>query len=84
MSKNSTDSLISQPGVIFESGDGGTTVYARIPGSPERRVVYQRPTEPYYISGLELMEIIRMAKNNIALRDLLEKLKVIYDLSKEK
>ena len=72
---------------IYESPDGGDTVYARESGSTERTMIGQN------IRAKRLMEevrenqlwgeIRRMAETNPTLQDALERAKIIYHLSKE-
>jgi len=72
---------------IYESPDGGDTVYARESGSTERTMIGQN------IRAKRLMEevrenqlwgeIRRMAETNPTLQDALDRAKIIYHLSKE-
>jgi len=72
---------------IYESPDGGETVYAREQGKTERTLVSESPT----IKSLhELLmesklwgEIHRAAATNPSLHHALERVKIIYYLSKE-
>ena len=69
---------------IFESPDGGKTVYARESGSTTRRKVrgdndlHKRMMEDQLWGNIR-----RAAKDNPALQESLERVKVIYYLSNE-
>jgi hypothetical protein len=72
--------------VIYESPDGGETVYLRESGSPHRELHSESPKA---ISVREQLkedqlwgQIRRAAKTNIALYDILEQAKLVYQLSK--
>jgi hypothetical protein len=70
---------------IFESPDGGETVYVRDPDSTQRRLHSESPRA--IDLRTQLMEdklwgnIRRAAKTNPGLNDLLEQAKVLYHLS---
>jgi hypothetical protein len=73
---------------IFESPDGGETVYARIPGSNERVKI----SESNHVRDLKQdmtdtqlwHEIRNTAKTNAALREAMDRVIVLYHLSKDK
>ena len=70
---------------IFESPDGGETVYVRKPGGAQRQLHSQSPRA--YDLHERMMEdklwgdIRRAAATNVGLQDLLEQAKVLYRLS---
>jgi hypothetical protein len=72
--------------VIYESPDGGETIYVREPGSTQRQL--HRKSLQAHALHEQLMEqklwgqIHRAAKTNPAIQDALEQVKVIYYLSK--
>ena len=72
--------------VIYESPDGGETVYVREHGSTQRQLYSQSPRARGLVEQLEedklWGEIRRAAKTNPAIQDALEQVKVIYHLSK--
>lgn len=70
--------------LIYESPDGGKTVYGRMAGTEERTLVRQ---DPELKSTLESIredklwgEIRRKAKTNPQLNEMLEEIKVYYNL----
>jgi len=72
--------------VIYESPDGGETIYVREPGSSQRQLHSQSPRA---ISLQEQLaedklwgEIRRAAKTNPALKHALDEVVLIYTLSK--
>lgn len=72
--------------MIYESPDGGKTVYGRMPGEKERTLIRQ---DPELISTLDSIredkiwgEIRRTAKRNAQLNEMLEAVKVYYNLIK--
>jgi hypothetical protein len=72
--------------VIYESPDGGETIYVREPGSTQRQLHIQSPRA---ISLKEQLaedklwgEIRRAAKTNTALKHALDEAVLIYTLSK--
>lgn len=73
--------------IIYESPDGGGTVYGRYAGTNERWIVgYSRDTQDLLESIKEDKlwgEIRRTAKSNQVLQDALDRVKIIYELSKD-
>jgi hypothetical protein len=73
--------------IIYESPDGGETVYARYSGEAERWMVGQSANAKSRIDGLRedklWGEIRRAAKTNPALQETLERAIIIYELSKK-
>jgi hypothetical protein len=72
---------------IFESPDGGRTVYARQPGDKSRSLHYQDPKLQQELEELERKrkwaEIFESRHGNTALEDLCNKIEVLYELSKK-
>lgn len=72
--------------MIYESPDGGKTVYGRMVGDAERTLIRQ---DPELVATLDSIredklwgEIRRTAKRNAQLNDMLEAVKVYYNLIK--
>lgn len=72
--------------MIYESPDGGKTVYGRYPGETERKLVNR---DPELVSTLDSIredkiwgEIRRKAKHNAELQQMLDAVKVYYNLIK--
>lgn len=69
---------------IYESPDGGLTVYERDTKTGKRKCIEKPKYPDYYILDHEWYEITEMAENgNKALQKLLKEVKIIYALSKE-
>ena len=79
--------------IIYESPDGGDTVYARefdplVPGNTaERRLIFESQANLDLHDQLKedqlWGEIRRAAKTNTAIADILEQAKLLYHLSKQ-
>jgi hypothetical protein len=73
----------SNQSVIYESPDGGKTVYARTFGSTDRQ-----PINPPYYSRTDrrlknVAAIIMMAEYDSELNELFEKLEIVYELKRK-
>ena len=75
--------------MIYESPDGGETVYERESGSSERKLIRDnrtidgRPLHEHIMENKLWGEIHRAAKTNVALADILEQAKMVYALIKK-
>ena len=71
---------------IFESPDGGRTVYARKPGTIERKLYSQDPTLQQELKDLEnskrWVEILQARKDDPELDHLCEQVEILYELSR--
>ena len=71
---------------IFESPDGGRTVYARRPGSQHRELYSQDPELQRELAELEQqkrwIDIFQARENNIELNRLCEQVEILYELQK--
>ena len=72
---------------IFESPDGGRTVYARKPGTIERKLYSQDPALQQELKDLEnskrWVEILQARKDNPELDHLCEQVEILYELSRK-
>jgi hypothetical protein len=72
---------------IFESPDGGRTVYARRPGSNHRELYTRDPELDKELAELKNQErwqqILAARTDNPELNDLLEKAEILYELSRK-
>ena len=72
---------------VFESPDGGRTVYARRPGSTVRQLHYQDPKLIKELAELEQQkrwqEIFSARETNTELDHLCEQVEILYELSKK-
>lgn len=69
---------------IFESPDGGRTVYARTPGSKERTLHSQDPKLQLELKELEQqkrwVDIFQARRDNSELDHLCEQVEILYEL----
>jgi predicted ATP-dependent Lon-type protease len=69
---------------IYESPDGGKTVYERDTKTGDRICIEKEILPEWHLSELEISEIVDYAnEGNRTLQEMLKKLKTIYYLSKE-
>jgi hypothetical protein len=71
---------------IFESPDGGRTVYARRPGDTNRELYSQDPALQQELKDLEnskrWVEILQARQNNPELDHLCEQVEILYELGR--
>lgn len=71
---------------IFESPDGGRTVYARRPGSKDRQLHWQDPAMQRELEELEQqkrwVDIFQARRDNAELDRLCEQVEIFYELGK--
>ena len=69
---------------IYESPDGGDTVYERDTKTGERKLISETIYPKWHLTELEISEIVDYAnEGNKSLQIQLKKLKLMYDLIKE-
>ena len=72
---------------IFESPDGGRTVYARRPGDSKRELHYQDPKLQQELRDLESQkrwtEIFQSRRDNAELDRLCEQVEILYELQRK-
>lgn len=72
---------------VFESPDGGRTVYARKPGSLHRELHWQDPNLQRELAELEAqkrwVDIFQARKDNPELDHLCERVEIIYELGRQ-
>lgn len=71
---------------IFESPDGGKTIYSRKSGQTDRKLVYEDPEAKkeklFQERWIEWREILLASKDNAGLAELIEKVELYYRLLK--
>jgi hypothetical protein len=71
---------------VFESPDGGRTVYARSPGSVKRELHWQDPKLQQELKDLERskrwVEIFQARRDDPELDHLCEQVEILYELSR--
>jgi hypothetical protein len=72
---------------IFESPDGGRTVYARDPGSTDKKLHWQDPNLQRELQELESqrrwVDIFQARSNNTELDRLCEQVEILYELGRQ-
>ena len=68
---------------VYESPDGGKTIYEREIGSTERVMIREDPERKYIEQYKNWHEILKGARNNPTLHDLVEQAEIVYALIKE-
>lgn len=72
---------------IFESPDGGRTVYARSPGNTHRELYSREPALQQELDELEQsrrwVEILGARKDNSSLDELCQQVEILYELSRK-
>ena len=72
---------------VFESPDGGRTVYARSPGTTKRELHWQDPKLQQELKDLEKskrwVEIFQARRDDPELNHLCEQVEILYELSRK-
>jgi hypothetical protein len=69
--------------LIYESPDGGKTVYSRQLSSAERTLIYESKEVRLAHRWTKFEAIVRLAETEPALNDALEKVEMLYNLLKD-
>jgi hypothetical protein len=67
---------------VYESPDGGKTIYRRKSGESNRELIQEDPDKKDRERWLEWRDILEASKDNTALADLIEKAETIWRLTK--
>ena len=68
---------------IFESPDGGKTVYSRKSGSLDRTLIKEDPEKNFLAKWHEWREILTLAETEPSLADAINQAEIIYALIKK-
>lgn len=69
--------------VIYESPDGGKTIYARTSGQEKKILVCEGTDKNIDLNVGDFLEILQMAETNTAMYEELKRLKTLYLLIKD-
>jgi hypothetical protein len=69
--------------VIYESPDGGKTVYSRKSGSTDRMTIIQDPEKPHYDRWYLWKNILKESENNTALDSIVKQAEMVYQIVKD-
>lgn len=70
--------------MIFESPDGGKTVYSRQPSSVERELHYENDEVRIAHRWTKFEDIVKLAETEPALNDAIKQVEMLYALLKDK
>ena len=69
--------------IIYESPDGGKTVYSRKSGSSDRTLIKEDTDKHYVTKWYEWKEILKLAETEPSLADAINQAEIIYALVKK-
>jgi len=69
--------------IIYESPDGGKTVYSRKSGSKERITIIEDPEKPHYDRWYLWKQILLECETNTALADIVKQAEMVYQIVKD-
>ena len=69
--------------IIYESPDGGKTVYSRKSGSSDRTLVQEDSNKHYITKWYEWREILKLAETEPSLANAISKAEMLYVLLKK-
>ena len=69
--------------VIYESPDGGKTVYSRKSGSSDRTMIKEDNSKNHITRWYEWRDILKLAETEPSLHDAIDKAEMIYKLVKK-
>ena len=69
--------------IIYESPDGGKTVYSRKSGSSDRTMIKEDTTQNYITKWYQWKEILKLAETEPSLANAINKAEMLYVLLKK-
>ena len=69
--------------IIYESPDGGKTVYSRKSGSSDRTLIKEDTTQNYITKWYEWKEILKLAETEPSLANAISKAEMLYVILKK-
>lgn len=69
--------------IIYESPDGGKTVYSRKSGSSDRTLVKEDTSQSYITKWYEWKEILKLAETEPSLANAISKAEMLYVILKK-
>jgi len=69
--------------IIYESPDGGRTVYSRKSGSSDRTLIKEDTTQNYITKWYEWKEILKLAETEPSLANAINKAEMLYVILKK-
>jgi len=69
--------------IVYESPDGGKTIYSRKSGSPDRTLIKEDPEKKFTQRWFTWKEMLKLAETEPSLRDAIEQAEIVYALIKK-
>jgi hypothetical protein len=69
--------------IVYESPDGGKTIYSRKSGSLDRTLIKEDPERKFTDRWFTWKEILKLAETEPSLRDSIEQAEIVYALIKK-
>jgi hypothetical protein len=69
--------------IIYESPDGGKTVYSRKSGSSDRTLIKEDTTQNYITKWYQWKEILKLAETEPSLANAINKAEMLYVILKK-
>lgn len=69
--------------LVYESPDGGKTIYSRKSGSSERTLIKEDPEKKFTERWFTWKEILKLAATEPSLRDVVEQAEMVYAIIKK-
>jgi hypothetical protein len=69
--------------IIYESPDGGKTVYSRKSGSSDRTMIKENTDQHYIAKWYEWKEILKLAETEPSLANAINKAEMLYEILKK-
>ena len=69
--------------IIYESPDGGKTVYSRKSGSSDRTMIKEDTSQHYITKWYEWKEILKLAETEPSLANCINKAEMLYEILKK-
>lgn len=69
--------------IIYESPDGGKTVYSRKSGSSDRTLIKEDTSQSYITKWYKWKEILKLAETEPALANVISKAEMLYAILKK-
>lgn len=83
VSRKVTINIPINDGFVYESPDGGKTIYRRLPGSYMKELYHITPEVKAQIRWNKLKDAITLAETEPALDDAVSKVEMLYQLLKD-
>jgi len=68
---------------VYESPNGGKTIYSRKSGSSSRELIKENPGDKLTQQWITWKEILKLAETEPSLRDAIEQAEIVYALIKK-